>query len=714
MNKIKIKELYERYGFSFREKQSEDDFLAFTYKTGFFNNAELVAICNDSDKINISNKMEAKAKSFSEIGFSVKKSFYRNYDELDNALFEGFFEPNKWNEKTTRHYKDYINNILKSVTNRSARYSYVSSPYKKNGNIIEGNIINDICEIINDSKKPELIIIEAPAGFGKTCTSYEIINNIANDMKFKVPFFAEFSRDRQARIFNHIFISEVDRSFVSVKSSVVLDEVKSGRIVIVLDGFDELLGDYNNSNNKDQSEVFESTEPMLDTISDLLHGKAKIILTSRKAALFDSEFFSIWKEKYENRFDLTRFQIEKPRVKDWIVSDRLVGLQSSGVNIDYLSNPVLLSYLRFSVDSDFSDLLNDPKKIVSYYFDSMLEREQERQNLLMNIDQQKEVLSLIADNMCELNYTHTSRDSIVDFLLESIGPLLLEIRKLYNPTDRPTTDKIAQKLAHHAFLDRSDSNDERIGFINEYVFGNFIAHAVLKKNGEWLAHDERFVEPAVLSFQARPLSEKESLWRGLKAINEFVSPTDRMKFESILMENVSDLSYSNSEIKGLSLSGLNLFFNGSICNSVFIDCAFSKISFDLNNLKQIMFLNCKFYDCVINGLSDSIEFFNCHDNNGFIEKITLSSDEDNNLSSDDQADVEQYILRQMFQKDGSIHRLQFFISNFFNNTSYTKKEITVGLKNLKSKGFLEEASDSHFIAVNKNKISEIKNMIRVV
>ena len=53
-------------------------------------------------------------------------------------------------------------------------YEYIDSPFSKNRTKKENTTI--IREIFEDLKKesPQLIIIEAPAGFGKTSTSYEI------------------------------------------------------------------------------------------------------------------------------------------------------------------------------------------------------------------------------------------------------------------------------------------------------------------------------------------------------------------------------------------------------------------------------------------------------------------------------------------------------------------------------------------------------------
>ncbi|HFO8147377.1 TPA: NACHT domain-containing protein, partial [Escherichia coli] len=164
-----------------------------------------------------------------------------------------------------------------------------------------------------DSK---LILIEAPAGFGKTCTSYEILNSLISIDGAPIPFFTEFSRDRQAKVFSHVFVREVDRSFRTVKSDLVIDETKNGKIVLVLDGFDELLND--TTSNKTNDIDFEKAQPMLETIGELLTKSAKVILTSRRAAIFDGEIFQEWKDKYRDNFDVVRYRLNSPEVRDWL------------------------------------------------------------------------------------------------------------------------------------------------------------------------------------------------------------------------------------------------------------------------------------------------------------------------------------------------------------------------------------------------------------
>lgn len=128
-----------------------------------------------------------------------------------------------------------------------------------------------------------LLIIEAAAGFGKTCTAYEILNRYTENNSDKLPFFTELARNREARVFKHILLNEIDEQLPSgIKQNVVIDQITKGRIPLIIDGFDELI-------SKDSKK--EDVESMISTIVDLLKGEAKIIITSRKTAIFNSEEF---------------------------------------------------------------------------------------------------------------------------------------------------------------------------------------------------------------------------------------------------------------------------------------------------------------------------------------------------------------------------------------------------------------------------------------
>ncbi|EHX5851396.1 hypothetical protein K3Z74_004757, partial [Escherichia coli] len=320
--------------------------------------------------------VEKCLKELDNIGYSTKKSLFKSIEDISEQLFKGFFNVDEWKERISTEYKQYCQKMISLLPDGAMNYRYVQVPYEKNNSKHSCDLISDIISEINkiDSK---LILIEAPAGFGKTCTSYEILNSLISIDGAPIPFFTEFSRDRQAKVFSHVFVREVDRSFRTVKSDLVIDETKNGKIVLVLDGFDELLND--TTSNKTNDIDFEKAQPMLETIGELLTKSAKVILTSRRAAIFDGEIFQEWKDKYRDNFDVVRYRLNSPEVRDWLSHERIEQLEESGIDIKKLANPVLLAYLRSLENENFNNLCERSSKIVEHYFQAMLERERERE-----------------------------------------------------------------------------------------------------------------------------------------------------------------------------------------------------------------------------------------------------------------------------------------------------------------------------------------------
>ncbi|MGB2111991.1 MAG: NACHT domain-containing protein, partial [Marinobacter adhaerens] len=660
------------------------------------------------EKARIEKEMDSSVKQLEALGFSTKKSFYKSFEDLEKALFNGFFNVSEWKKKIVSEYKEHCEKVLSVLPSEALKYDYIDVPYFKNNKSTDIGLIEDVCNSLSASG-PQLSIIEAPAGFGKTCTSYEIINKMAcGPDDGPIPFFTEFSRDRQARVFSHIFVREVDRSFSSVSSSVVIEEVKEGRIVVVLDGFDEILHD--SGSDIDANESFEEAEPMLETISELLTGNAKIVLTSRRSAIFDGEIFSEWVERNRDNFEINRYRIEKPEVKDWIPQSRLQMLSGTEIDVSRLANPVLLSYLRFVDDSTFGSLCEKTELIVDQYFKSMLEREIDRQELRMSPDQQKEFLKIIASDMCDNNYTSDSKEKMIVTIKEKAGHIINNVRKLYSAKDRPTFDKLATTLSNHAFFDRSSRDESHIEFVNEFVFGNYIAENVISSKDGWISSDERFVEPAVLSYAPRSKAEREDLWLGLSEMKEFLDPSSRMKFECVLTGSIVEPGYDGIEISSVNFRSVSFFGQGAIENSVFNDCIFNDSFFEFSNFEEVTFLNCSFWDCDHDHLVDGVNFYNCKSNNEFVEVDDTTDDDEKHVS--DLNDVEHYILTKIWPVgSASIERLHHFIGVILKTDEYTKKEVVKGIKSLKKRGILQDANNVNFVEVNKDKFGEIKALL---
>ncbi|MGG5796683.1 NACHT domain-containing protein [Edwardsiella tarda] len=705
INSSQLISLFEKYGFEYKKRSSGHGFYAFTFKAGFFHNAEVVYTDEAS-----SEDVERCLRELENIGYSTKKSLFKNINDVSEQLFNGFFNVDEWRGRISKEYEQYCDKMISLLPSGAGNYSYVQVPYEKDGLKQTCGIIDDVMSELNGIAS-KLIIIEAPAGFGKTCTSYEILKSLISLPDAPIPFFTEFSRDRQAKVFSHVFVREVDRSFRTVKSELVIDETKNGKIVLVLDGFDELL---NETQSTKLSEAdFEKAQPMLETIGELLTKSAKVILTSRRSAIFDGEIFQEWKSKYKDNFNVIRYRLNSPEVKDWLTSDRVDKLETLGIDIRKLSNPVLLAYLRSVSRSDFESLCIESSKIVEHYFYTMLERERERQDLLMTPENQSYVLSTVALDMCENDYTSDNREKIISLIKDKCIGVLEETRHLYPGKDRPTMEALASKLATHAFFDRSNQGENKIEFVNEFVFGNYIASGIMgNESNDWLAHDERFVEPAVQSYLPRNTDERSLLWERLTGMREFLTATEHMKYEVLLKQEVDQDIYDETTITGLDFDSVPFFPNCKINNSVFNECAFSNISFNFGNFDDITFISCQFYDCEYdtdNG-SYSISFLNCSDNNGMIGDIESCEVSEENKDLESQLEKE-VLAKFMPLGSTSITRLHIYTSVLYKIDGYSRRQITRAIKSLKEKGILENANKNSFTAINKSSVGEVKKIL---
>lgn len=706
-------ERFRKYGFEYKKSSSNSSYLTFTFKSGFFHNAEVVQLAiNDADEIDIASKIE----DLKNLGVSIKRNKYDKIEQIENGLFKGFFDVERWKSRIKEEYNLYTDSILKSFPeSEQLEYKYINAPYSLSENYSPLQE-NDIPIVENITKSIEiegaqLILIEAPAGFGKTCTSYELIDQLAKQNNKPIPFFTEFSRDRQARVFGHVFVKEVDRAFSQVKSEVVIDELQNGRIVMVLDGFDELLGEDSKEKYEDN---YENAEPMLETIGELLVKNAKIIITSRRAAIFDGSVFNEWLERYSDKFTFKRFRIHQPRIEDWLNEERRASLSNAGLELEKLSNPVLLAYLRALKLEQFHNLLKTPERVVSHYFTAMLEREMERQNLPMVPEDQAKVLATIAEHMCEKDYTSDGKDKIVELFKSKCSQILEATRKLYPVKDRPTLDELATTLATHAFFDRSNQGEGRIEFINEFVFGNYIAESILNFEGEWIASDERFVEPAIASYRARTLIERSELWNKLEYMKVFLSDSDRMSYEIKMLGCIQNEEYNSTSINSLDVNNTTFFKDKSVDSISFSNCCFSNVDFYIDNINNATFINCKFYDCssvaeTIKG--NSIELLNCLANNNFIHEL-----EENQVTEEvnSTSELTLQIFRRYFPLgSGSCERVHIPLASVYKIQvdGCTKRDITKEIKRLKREDLLVDATDGSYIAINVSKMAEIKQII---
>jgi hypothetical protein len=692
-----LKTIYQSYGFLFAKQYEQDDVLVFTLKTGYFDNADIVALTD--------NASTTKAfEDYSKIGYACQTRKFVTPKLAQTELFKGFFSVDSIIQRLESDYERFTTALVKPFSD-DAVYTYINAPYLING---EEGLRSPHEEIVSrlTSSKPTLFLLEAAAGFGKTCNAYELVKNIISNTEY-LPLFSELSRNREARIFKHILLYEIDRTFPVLGSRLVQTEMYNGRVITILDGFDELL-----RKNEDGTD-FENKEPMLETIGEYLIGNAKIVLTTRRTILFEGDAFHEWVNNHKNEFDFVTIKLNEPRINDWLDSTRINALQSSGLNLEDLSNPVLLSYLRCIPDNEFNQIASSPDLIVDSYFEFMLDREQVRQDLRMNIKNQQEIMRGIGEDMLNLGYTSEQRDYIVDLILTNNSKILNDALTNYPASLKPTKEELANKLASHALLDRSARESNKIGFINEFVLGHYVSENIIKQE-DWLSDDLRFIEPAVISYQPRSKTLREKLWDKLQNSFDFLSTSSRISI-SIKLKQAVVFEMKNEEAEGLAFEKISIGTK-SISDFQFNDCRFKECEFILENLKDVTFLNCKFYGNTItkNKAGGNIYVLGGSGDEEFIKSLNFVDQGDlDSVEIDTDREIQKFVLEKFWPlgRDTIVHKHRPVKGLCNASGPYNAHEIYKAIEQLKKMELLFEPRSHHFVEINFEKIIELRHIL---
>lgn len=694
LDKQKVAELYNRYGFKV-ENSKNDQIAVFTIHNGHYYNADIV-------ELNSTASSDEIFKQFTDSGYACKIRKYSSLKDVEETLFKGFFTVKNSKERLKKSYEKFTTSLVKKFS-ENAEYAYVNSKYFIDGKEGTRNVIDEITSKLNEDI-PTLFLIEAAAGFGKTCTAYELLLQIINHHNNLLPFFTELSRNRQAKIFRYILLDEIDNFFPTLSSKLVRLEIKEGKVPVILDGFDELL-------HTKIDEDDDINETMIETIGNLLEGKAKVVLTTRRTAIFDGDEFHEWMNSHQDDFSIVRIRIDEPTVNQWLPEERIQLLNKDNFSIEKLSNPVLLSFLRSISDEEFMQVSSVPEKIVQKYFELMLNRERERQELNMTVAEQYQTFTILSKDMIDSSYTSESREYIVMCFMEYIPKLLDEVRKRYTNENRPTKEELANKLASHALLDRSNIDNSGIGFINEFVLGNFCAENIIKEGEDCTVDDIRFISPAVISYIPRSKKEKQQLWISLSLALNFIDDSEKIKYMLALNNTVVD-EIKDATIENLIIKDVTFGEKYLIEKVLFINCTFTNVIFDCEKLTDVSCIDCNFYGSnIVNSCSNSsIALLGCTSDNNIELNISeyIINDEDTNILDNDQAS-EIYILEKFWPKGrDTFYKHRHIKGMYAANSAFSHKDILKALDRLRKKEYILQPNKVSFAELNTEKISEIK------
>jgi hypothetical protein len=697
INIHKIDEIYTRYGYEI--KSNHEGARVYLFTKSIYNGADIIELSCDCD-------IEKLRKEYSNEGFATKIRNFSSTEDVETSLFNDFFKVEGVTHSLRRRYDDFVCRLMRNLPNDS-NYKYINSPYEiieydRDGMLLSDSMtFNDelvpkITSLINDRQGPLFIILEAAAGYGKTCTAYEILNQFLSISKNKIPFFTELSRDRKATIFSHILRKEIEDQFANrVDSKVVIHEIKQGRIPLIIDGFDELIAkDFSFSTGTE----FEQVESMLSTIVELLSGNAKIIITSRKTAIFNSEEFYNWMIDRSIDYSMIKITIVEPQMRDWLDSEKIKIIEDNNFPIERIANPVLLTYLKYLQSDTLRNMIETEQSIVNNYINFLLKREQDRQGLPIEPETQLRIFRKLVRLFSEFDIKVASKEDIKEIILDYNKTILKSTLEKYLPENRPKIEQLADILSNHAFLDRKDNKN--IGFVNELILGTLIGQSLA--NGKYEEHNPKFNMQltqifsllAVQAFKVQHKDEKIKLWN---TFYKYEFPYDKQFFFSIDIWFKKELvtEYFQDSLNRFTVENISFIKEKQFRETVFTDCTFKSCIFSLSAFERTSFINCDFYNCSLSDekfqtSADNIVIYSCQCNNEFITRLTANN---NDETTNNTIDIDYLFLSKLFRQGSSRPRHKQLSILRKELGDLNQREIAKTIQKLKAKSYIQMNGD---------------------
>lgn len=703
INISKIKEMYKLYGFDVAEESNKN--IVFTYNNGYFHNAEIIQLESKNAEIN-SLKTE-----YESIGYSVRNIEYHSLEKMHEELFQGFFSVKNINRRLRKEYDEFCK--LQSAKLFSSQYEYVEPSCNWNNGEIQSDIVNHILTQLY-SPGAQLIILEAAAGYGKTCTSYEIIKKMVDTSEeMYAPIFTELSKNRKAALFRYVLLDEIDRKFTSLSSELVISEIQNGKVPLIIDGFDELISQSNKNMVEKEDLNDDDSQTMLDTIAELFTEECatKVVLTSRKSAIFTGDIFEEWIRTHLLGCKVTRVSIEEPTVRDWLGHDKSNFLQNQKIPFASIVNPILLAFMRSMDMHTFEEKCSNVENVINYYFKSLLERERERQALQLSVAEQYEIIEQLAKSFVEFEISSEEFSFIKDLFLEIIHEKFKEYRDRYVAIEeKPTEEEFATKLAGHALLNRVSPRKNDIGFINDFIFGILIGDNIIKNEKILKNMSSQHMVLACTAYSGRSEEKKEQLFE------KIASEVGRLNYEEqldveIKLSNTIKNDYQGHYFAGHTFNS-DVYFDGEykFTNCTFRNCSFKECVIMTSAFKECSFYDCKFYDVII--MRDTVHncglifSSNCIGHEEFVEQAAY---EDEIVNEDS---YEQMILKKYWGAGNRFSKGKLPEMLLLKTQDTEERNgLVEALDSLKKEGLLFK--EGHYWYMNKDKIKEIKGILRI-
>lgn len=700
MDYAELTKLHNMYNFSLQKEDA--NYLVYYQLIGYFKLAIIVKKRQDFDVAKIKEEYE-------DIGYSCIVKEYTSIDDAHQNLYTNYFKINDSKQRAQNEYNAFCDRQSKRL---ASQYRYINCGMLIDGSSYDKNGIATLCNIIEEhNNDPQLIIIEAAAGFGKTCTACEIFNRISKKDNNLVPIYIELSKNRTASIFRYILLDEIDRKFSFLNTEVVQEEIARGNVPLIVDGFDELINRsmsliQGDSIDQDKPQ-FDEAESMLDTIAALLKNDAKIIITARKSSIFYGDKFEEWVNNHCDQFKVVRVVLDEPQIKDWLDAKKESLLVGNGIPLRDIANPVLLAYLMNQTYEELEKSFSEKQGVVEQYFHILLEREKSRQNINLQVEEQYTILSHLASSLMTLEISSCRKEDICDLIIMKDESMLAQIIDERYLAEKPSVNDLAMTLAGHALLDRMNFRTNNIGFVNDFVFGDLLASAICD-DPQVEGVTPYYIMLSATAYSSRIEEKRIKLFAVLQKYLVLLNASERLYVDIMLQRRTTD-NYINAVFSDICFQepfDFSATYTFKYCQ--FQQCVFKNVIIRSDLFEDCTFIECKFSNCsFIDAEKHSISnsFYNCIGCDELQSFYNMVYEIEDSTINYRRLILEQYwpIGRPSTQTRCTYRTL---ICGFSANQY---KQVDQAIEELKHDGFITKAGQYYYLS--KEKIPEIKKML---
>lgn len=531
--------------------------------------------------------------------------------------FEDFLD---WTLQSERLAKE-TSTLSADVDIKSQLEAFVPQNISEAGTQRDKDAVRFFFEDWLPTDESRLLVVLGPAGYGKTLLTYEVAKRLAEAHlasskapRRPLPFLVPFGKFRRQADFEGMILSSLQRRGITdYTARAFADLVSMNRVVLFLDGFDELLEERPSEAQKNLMEFIET-----------LRGQGKVLITARSTFFRTSVDVADFLQHYLRPEDVTVIDLrpfdasQRAQViarmspnQRWI--NQITGVTESDGIREAMGSPLLL---RETVEA----LIDG---------ETGFEREESRRSLFATLERS-------VYKRERVRHEHEFTDKVQQTMLRELaGELLRENARGFEMDlvrvaaamaieDASVGEEELLKLADHHFL-TVDHQAEEVRF-NHQVFREYF-------QAQWLLSNLRAdrSSEAADALSRRPIPEEvAAFFAELATAVDFDAllqcvPDPRFVTSEMLIANVGAVTAASrsreSILRFLTTAGRDVpltlrvssvdlgkadFSNRVLKSVAFLDCSLERASFSGAVLQNVSFQNCRLDDADFSDINADI------------------------------------------------------------------------------------------------------------